>query len=103
MGVSMVGPVKPLLRRLFRLADVQPVRTGLPLLLLALVARGGRARGPAAGGLVGFWAWVWALYRREARRETAREVERFRTVDAVSFKRHYDEKVPTVEEEFALW
>jgi SAM-dependent methyltransferase len=26
-----------------------------------------------------------------------------RTVEAVSFRRHYDEQVPTVEEEFALW
>lgn len=92
-----------LLRRVFRLADVQPVRSGVPAALLVLVARGGRARGPAAAGLLGFWAWVWALYRRAGRLETARERERFATVDAVSFKRHYDERVPTVEEEFALW
>jgi SAM-dependent methyltransferase len=95
--------MRPLLRRLFRLADQQPVRSGLPALLLALVARGGRLRGPAGVALLAFWAWVWALYRREGRRETDGERDRLRTVDPVSFRRHYDEKVPTVEEEFSLW
>jgi SAM-dependent methyltransferase len=99
----MVAPVRALLRRAFRLADLQPVRSGLPALLLALAVRRGRARRPAVGGLLAFWAWVWALYRRDGARETARELEQMRTVDALSLRRHYDERVPTVEEEFALW
>ena len=99
----MVGAVRALVRRLFRLADVQPVRSGVPLLLLTTAVRSRAARGPALAGLLGFWAWVWALYRRDARRETAREQERFCTVDALSLRRHYDERVPTVEEEFSLW
>lgn len=99
----MVRPVRALAIRLFRSADVQPVRTGVPALLLALVLRGGATRPRAAAGLLAWWSWVWALYRRDGRRETARELERMRTVDAVSFRRHYDEQVPTVEEELALW
>jgi SAM-dependent methyltransferase len=99
----MVRPVRALVRRLFRLADVQPVRTGVPALLLALVVRRGSARAGAATGLLLWWSWVWALYRRDGRRETDRELERMRTIDAVSFRRHYDERVPTVEEELALW
>jgi SAM-dependent methyltransferase len=93
--------VKPLLlRRLVRLPDVQPVRTGVPLALLVLALRGRRAAG---AGLLAWWAGVWAVYRRDARRETQRELERMRTVDDVSFRRHYDERVPTVEEELELW
>ena len=98
----MVEPVRGLLRRAFRLADVQPLRTGLPIALLA-ATRHRRLRFPALTALLGFWAWVWALYRRTGRRETAHELEKMRTVDALSFRRHYDEQVPTVEEEFALW
>ncbi|MFP5219528.1 MAG: class I SAM-dependent methyltransferase [Actinomycetes bacterium] len=87
-------------RKLVRLPDAQPVRSGVPLALLAMAARGRRAALPA---LLAWWAGVWALYRRDARRETARDLERMRSVDDVSFKRHYDERVPTVEEEFQLW
>jgi SAM-dependent methyltransferase len=99
----MVRPVRGLAKRLFRLADVQPVRTGVPAALLAAAARGGTARRPAAAALLVWWAWVWALYRRDGRRETAIELEKMRTVDAVTFRRHYDERVPTVEEELSLW
>ncbi|HWH27882.1 MAG TPA: class I SAM-dependent methyltransferase [Mycobacteriales bacterium] len=95
--------MRALARRLFRLADVQPVRSGVPAVLLATVVRDRSRRGPAMAGLLSFWAWVWLLYRRDGRRETEREIERFRTVDALSFRRHYDERVPTVEEEFDLW
>lgn len=99
----MVRPVRAVARRVFRLADVQPARTGVPALLLATAVRRRPARPAAGAGLLLWWAWVWALYRREGRRETARELERMRTVDAVSFRRHYDERVPTVEEELSLW
>jgi SAM-dependent methyltransferase len=92
--------MRPLLRRLVRLPDAQPLRTGAPLLLLVAAVRARRAAGL---GLLAWWAGVWALYRRDGRRETARELERMRTVDDVSFRRHYDERVPTVEEEFELW
>lgn len=95
--------MRALLRRLFRLADAQPARSGVPALLVLLVLGSRPARRPAAAGLVAWWGWVWALYRRDARRETARELERMRTIDDVSFRRHYDERVPTVEEELALW
>ena len=91
--------MRPVLRRLIRLPDVQPVRTGVPLALLLA----GRRRPTARAALLAWWLGVWAVYRRDSRRETARELERMRTVDDVTFKRHYDERVPTVEEEFALW
>ena len=99
----MVGPVRALARRLFRAADVQPVRTGVPSLLLLSAIRGSGSRRPAAAGMLLWWAWVWALYRRDGRRETAVELDKMRTVEAVSFRRHYDEQVPTVEEEFSIW
>lgn len=99
----MVGAVKHLVWRLARLADVQPVRTGVPSALLLLAGRRGALRPPAIAALLAWWAGVWALYRREGQRETARELEKMRTVEAVSFRRHYDEQVPTVEQEFALW
>jgi SAM-dependent methyltransferase len=86
-----------------RLADVQPVRSGGPAALLVLAARSGRSRRPAVVALLAWWGWVWVLYRRDGARETTGELERMRTVDAASFRRHYDEQVPTVEEEFALW
>lgn len=75
----------------------------MPAALLGLAVRSGPARAPAAAALLGWWAWVWLLYRRDGARETAGEIERMRTVDMLSLRRHYDEQVPTVEEEFALW
>lgn len=53
--------------------------------------------------LVAFWIAVYGRYRRGGRRRTAREYELLRTANWEAFTRHYNERVPTIEEEFDLW
>ena len=57
----------------------------------------------AGGALVGMWSFVYSRYRRRSRAQTAHEYELLKTVDWEVFSRHYNENVPTVAEEFALW
>jgi ubiquinone/menaquinone biosynthesis C-methylase UbiE len=57
----------------------------------------------AALALVGFWTAVYARYRRGGIEETAREYEMLGGANWEAFTRHYNERVPTIEEEFALW
>lgn len=60
-------------------------------------------RTAAGGGLLALWSVVYHRYRRAGKAETARELELLRTANWDAFSRHYNERVPTVEEEFALW
>lgn len=79
---------------------------GIPAALLSLVfglRRPRRVRALALGALVGFWSATYERYRRTGRRQTARERESLRAVDWQTFRRHYDERVPTIEEEFDIW
>lgn len=62
-----------------------------------------RYRAGAVAGLVFFWAVVYLRYRRDALRRTADEFERFGRTDREAFWRHYNELVPTVEQEYELW
>lgn len=55
------------------------------------------------GAAAAHWMDVYRAYRRDGRRQTAYEFELLRDVDRGTFRRHYDERVPTVEEEFELW
>src|SRR3954469_1472618 len=55
------------------------------------------------GAAAGHWADVYRRYRRDGRRQTAHEFGLLQAVDRGTFRRHYDERVPTVEEEFELW
>lgn len=90
--------------------EMKPARSlfvnGIPAALLAVVLGGRgprRVRALALGALVGFWSATYARYRRAGREQTARERESLRAVDWQTFRRHYDERVPTIEEEFDIW
>jgi SAM-dependent methyltransferase len=81
-------------------------RAGLPTLLLAAALRPGaprNQRGAAAAALLALWSVVYARYRRQGKAETAHEYELLRSANWEAFTRHYNEQVPTIEEEFALW
>ena len=62
-----------------------------------------RQRVLAGGALVGIWTAVYVRYRAAGREETSREYELLRTASREAFARHYNERVPTIEEEFDLW
>lgn len=82
------------------------VRNAVPAALLTAAVSPRRARSVrtlAFTGLVAFWTSTYARYRRAALEQTAREREALRRVDWTTFRRHYDERVPTIEEEFDLW
>jgi len=57
----------------------------------------------AATGLLGLWSTVYARYRAAGRAQTREEWALLRTATGDAFKRHYNERVPTVEEELELW
>lgn len=66
--------------------------------------RGRRPLRPAlAVGLLALWTSTYARYRRQARAQTAREWDLLRSASAEAFRRHYNERVPTMEEELDLW
>jgi ubiquinone/menaquinone biosynthesis C-methylase UbiE len=82
------------------------VRNGVPAALAAVALRRSaprRVRQGAVLGLVGLWTAVYARYRRTSLEETDREFELLRTANWEAFTRHYNEQVPTIEEEFELW
>lgn len=82
------------------------LRNVIPAALIAAAARpgaSGRSRLAAAGALVGFWSLIYARYRRNGTASTRREFELLAGVNWEAFWRHYNERVPTVEEEFELW
>ncbi|HWB67891.1 MAG TPA: methyltransferase domain-containing protein [Mycobacteriales bacterium] len=53
--------------------------------------------------LVGVWSLTYSRYRRRGLAATAHEWELLRTATPEIFSRHYNESVPTVEEELDLW
>jgi ubiquinone/menaquinone biosynthesis C-methylase UbiE len=53
--------------------------------------------------LIALWTLVHGRYRANGRRQTADERERLRSANADAFSRHYNERVPTITEEFELW
>jgi ubiquinone/menaquinone biosynthesis C-methylase UbiE len=53
--------------------------------------------------LLGFWTWTYIRYRRAGRAQTALEFEQLRSVRWEAFWRHYNERVPTIEQEFEIW
>ena len=81
------------------------VRFLVPTALLAAVvrARRGVVRTAAFAALIGLWSAVYARYRRGGRIQTAREYDLLRTASMEAYSRHYNERVPTIEEEFDLW
>lgn len=81
-------------------------RITLPAALLSAAARPGassRQRGAAAVALAAAWSLVYARYRKRGLQTTRDEWELMRTATFEAFKRHYNECVPTMEEELDLW
>lgn len=81
-------------------------RLGLPPVLLAgaLWARSRPAvRAGCLIGLLGVWTATYTRYRLRGVEATAHEWELLRTATPEAFSRHYNESVPTVEEELAFW
>jgi SAM-dependent methyltransferase len=82
------------------------IRNLIPAFLLFAGLRGGASKWQRAGAfaaLVAFWSAMYARYRARAREQTAREYEQLKSVRWDAFWRHYNERVPTIEEEFELW
>ena len=82
------------------------VRPGLPAALLAATVaprRPARQRVVSGAALVGLWSAVYARYRSGNIRQTRREYELLRGANWEAFWRHYNERVPTIEQEFEIW
>jgi ubiquinone/menaquinone biosynthesis C-methylase UbiE len=62
-----------------------------------------KVRTAAAASLVGLWTAVYLRYRSAGREQTQDEYELLRTANWEAFSRHYNERVPTITEEFELW
>ena len=87
-------------------AGKSAIRNAIGAGLLVAAARGGasgRQRVAALGALVAFWSVVYARYRRNGIAQTTRERELLKNVSWDAFWRHYNERVPTIEEEFDIW
>lgn len=82
------------------------VQNALPAALLRTAlsrhAAPGRRRA-AVAALLAFWTAEYARYRGVGRARTARERDVLATANWEAFTRHYNERVPTIEEEFELW
>ena len=78
----------------------------MPTALLATALsprRTRRQRAVAGTALVGLWSAVYARYRRAGLAQTARERELLAGANWDAFWRHYNERVPTIEQEFEIW
>jgi ubiquinone/menaquinone biosynthesis C-methylase UbiE len=81
-------------------------RLALPPALAVLAARRRTpppVRGAAAIGLLAAWAAVYRRYRIRGQEETAREYDLLKTATPEAFTYHYNECVPTMEEELDIW
>lgn len=82
---------------------VRPV-IGLVLAALAIVPRSPRrVRIASAVLLVAYWTVNYVRYRRIGRAKTQHEWELLRGTSWEAFWRHYNERVPTIEQEFEIW
>ena len=81
-------------------------RLALPPVLLAATVRPriGRAQRAMTGmALLASWVASYRRYRERGIAQTARERELLRTATLETFSRHYNECVPTLEEELDIW
>src|SRR5687767_2005409 len=80
------------------------VRLVVPLWCIRVLTAGrGRGRWRGAVGLAAVWTYAYRSYRRRSIVETARERELLATATLEAYRRHYNERVPTIEEEFDIW
>lgn len=63
----------------------------------------GVERTAATLGLLAIWSWIYRLYRADGKKRTEIEWHLLRTSTPEAFSRHYNECVPTVEEELDMW
>ena len=89
----------------FRGAVERVARLGIPVgaIVVAVRSRRTAVRIGALTTLLAAWSAVYARYRRGAMAQTAHEYDLLRTASLEAFSRHYNERVPTIEEEFDLW
>jgi ubiquinone/menaquinone biosynthesis C-methylase UbiE len=89
-----------------RVSPGRLARLGLPIALVAGIAAPrvpGLARLGLSGALLAVWATTYSRYRKRGIEATAHEWEQLRTATPQVFARHYNECVPTVEEELDMW
>lgn len=89
-----------------RPAARRSARLAVPSALLAVVASSRaslRQRAGAGTALAALWAIVYARYRRASLVQTAHERQLLADCDWNAFRRHYEERVPTIEQEFEIW
>ena len=82
------------------------IRNGIPAALIALAVRPGASRLQRAGavaGLLTYWSAVYYRYRKGGKAQTHHERELLKSVSWEAFWRHYNERVPTIEEELEIW
>lgn len=82
------------------------VRLIVPCALITSACRRGTSgvrRALSLGGLLSFWTLVYVRYRQRSLRRTAWERQRLATATLEAFSVHYNERVPTIEEEFDIW
>ncbi|MGN6473293.1 MAG: class I SAM-dependent methyltransferase [Mycobacteriales bacterium] len=82
------------------------LRFVLPTALIVAIVVPGEpvaARVACAIVLVALWTVVYLRYRRNGRELTQRDWDLLRTATPAVFARHYNECVPTVEEELDIW
>jgi SAM-dependent methyltransferase len=81
-------------------------RNLLPAALLVIFFRRSSSRAQrvgALGALLAIWTAVYVKYRKAGREQTADERETLKRINWDAFWRYYNERDPTVEEEFELW
>jgi ubiquinone/menaquinone biosynthesis C-methylase UbiE len=81
-------------------------RIVLPLAILLGTLRPGarpRTRAMFGSSLLAFWSAMYLRYRKAGIEQTHREYELLKRVNWQAFWRHYNERVPTVEQELDLW
>jgi 2-polyprenyl-3-methyl-5-hydroxy-6-metoxy-1,4-benzoquinol methylase len=82
------------------------IRVAAPPMLAAATVRPRASAGQrllTGTALLGVWSWSYSRYRRRSKAITAREYELMRTATMEAFSRHYNECVPTLEEELDIW
>jgi SAM-dependent methyltransferase len=82
------------------------VRQLIPATLIATVLSGRLPRAVrllGGGALLSYWVVLYSRYRRSGLSRTQREFETLRRVHWDAYWRHYNEQVPTIEQEFEIW
>ncbi|MGH2759617.1 MAG: class I SAM-dependent methyltransferase [Actinomycetota bacterium] len=75
----------------------------LVLMVTAIKVRPWPWRLAASLAVCAFWIREYVRYRRAGLRRTRREYDWFRSISPDVYARHYNERVPTVEEELEEW